>query len=221
MPGLSRNLLGVLVALAVLPALAVPASAAERNPVLFVHGWNGDSSNWESMIADFRADGYADSQLSAWDYDSSQSNRTTAEQFAGVVDDVLSRTGADEVDVVTHSMGGLNTRWYLKFLDGTAEVDDWVSLGGPNHGTTSAEACYDTSCAEMRAGSEFLTRLNQDDETPAATDYGTWWSPCDTVINPDESVVLDGAVNTRTGCLTHSALLVDETVSRQVRDFVT
>jgi triacylglycerol lipase len=50
--------------------------------------------------------------------------------------------------------------------------------------------------------------------------YGTWWSPCDEVINPDESVILTGAANTQTACLGHSELRTDATVYGQVRDFV-
>ena len=63
-------------------------------------------------------------------------------------------------------MGSLNTRYYLKNLGGTEKVDDWVSLGGPNHGTTSANICCEASCVEMRIESTFLRELNREDETP-------------------------------------------------------
>ena len=72
----------------------------------------------------------------------------------------------------------------------------------------------------MRPGSSFLTALNSGDETPGATRYGTWWSPCDEVINPDSSVPLSGATNTQTACMSHSALRENATVYGQVRDFV-
>ena len=85
-------------------------------------------------------------------------------------------------------MGSLNSRWYIKFLGGEAKVDDWVSLGGPNHGTETANFCFSTSCVEMRVGSKFLGELNAGDETPGTVNYGTWWSPCDEIINPDSSV---------------------------------
>ncbi|MEU0083536.1 triacylglycerol lipase [Streptomyces sp. NPDC006274] len=206
---------------------SVPAQASstsgftlDSNPILFVHGYNGGSSNWNTMADRFRADGWPSSHLHQWNYDSRQSNTITAQQLSTEVDRVLAATGADQVDIVSHSMGGLSSRYYLKNLDGTAKTEAWVSLGGPNHGTDSANACFDTSCPEMRIGSSFLTALNSGDETPGAPRYATWWSPCDTVINPDSSVSLSGAVNTKTSCVSHTGLLTDATVYAQTRDMI-
>jgi len=95
-----------------------------------------------------------------------------------------------------------------------------VSLGGANHGTTTANICFDTSCVEMRPNSAFLTNLNSVDETWGAPRYATWWSPCDEVINPHSSVLLSGAVNTQTACLQHSQLHEDAAVYQQVHDMV-
>lgn len=202
-------------------ALAPAASAAAQDPILFVHGWNSSESVWDDMVANFEADGWSASELRAWSYTTSQSNVDTADEVSAEVDDLLDKTGASEVDIITHSMGGLSSRHYLKNESGAdGKVDEWVSLGGPNHGTTTANWCFQTSCVEMRPGSTFLTNLNSGDETPGAVNYGTWWSPCDSIINPDESVILDGATNTETACIGHSALYSDSTVYGQVRDFV-
>ncbi|OSZ57966.1 lipase [Streptomyces pharetrae CZA14] len=202
------------------PAHASGAAAfrATSHPILFVHGYSGDGSNWNTMADRFMADGWPASHLSRWSYDWRQSNATTAQQLSAEIDRLLAATGATRVDIVSHSMGGLSSRHYLKNLGGTSKVDAWVSLGGPNHGTDSANSCFDTSCTEMRIGSRFLTALNSGDETPGSSRYATWWSPCDAVINPDSSVSLSGAVNTRTACLGHSALLTDATVYAQTRD---
>lgn len=202
-------------------AAIAPASSLALDPILFVHGWNGSASNWSTMISRFEKDGYPKSYLMAYSYNTAQSNKIDAEtEVKSHVEQLLKNTGASKVDIIAHSMGSLNTRWYIKFDGGESKVDDWVSLGGPNHGTEAANICFETSCTEMRIGSKFLGELNAGDETPGTVNYGTWWSPCDEFINPDESVILTGATNTKTACISHLALLSDETVYKQVREFV-
>jgi triacylglycerol lipase len=221
---LKRKLAVLMSALAICVAGAAfsPAGAMALDPILFVHGWSGSASNWDTMIGWFEKDGYAKKQLRAYSYNTSQSNKTTAETIVkSEVEKLKKENGASKVDIVAHSMGSLNSRWYIKFVkEGEANVDDWVSLGGPNHGTTAANICFTTSCVEMRPSSTFLSELNAGDETPGAVNYGTWWSPCDEFINPDSSVPLSGATNTETACISHLGLLSDETVYKQVREFV-
>jgi triacylglycerol esterase/lipase EstA (alpha/beta hydrolase family) len=213
-------------------ALLVPAATASaakpgggggtitHNPILFVHGWSESSSIWNTMISRFQADGWVAAELNNWSYNTSQSNVTTAGEIQTKVNQILSQTGATQVDLITHSMGGLSSRYYIKNLGGDLKVNDWVSLGGPNHGTDTANFCFSAACTEMRIGSSLLTALNSGDETPGAVSYGTWWSPCDSIINPDSSVALSGATNTQTACISHSDLYGDATVYGQVRNFV-
>ncbi|MGH3738853.1 MAG: esterase/lipase family protein [Micromonosporaceae bacterium] len=217
---LAAAALTAMVAVTAPAVTALAATTADRDPVVFVHGYQGNSSSFYEMIADFKRDGYTDSQLYAWDYFSSQSNKTIAQQFAKYVDGVLAKTGASKVDIVGWSMGGINTRWYLKALGGTAKVDDYASLGTPHHGTNWAYGCPDIPCFEMRPDSAFMKELNAGDETPGAVHYGSWWSPCDELVIPHESPVLAGATNTKTGCISHFAFGTDDTVSAQVRAFV-
>jgi triacylglycerol lipase len=197
-----------------------PGGGITHNPILFVHGWSESSSIWNTMISRFQADGWTSAELNNWSYNTSQSNVTTANAISAEVDKILKNTGATQVDLITHSMGGLSSRYYVKNLGGDLKVNDWVSLGGPNHGTDTANFCISAACTEMRIGSSFLTALNSGDETPGAVSYGTWWSPCDSIINPDSSVALSGASNTQTACLSHSDLYGDATVYGQVRSFV-
>jgi triacylglycerol lipase len=209
------------VALATVASLAPAASSAvAHDPILFVHGWTENESLWTTMIGNFEREGWTRAELNNWRYNTSQSNVRTASEVRTKVESILRATGATRVDIISHSMGGLNTRYYLKNLSGTEKVDDWVSLGGPNHGTTTANFCFSEACTEMRVGSTFLTRLNEGDETPGTTNYGTWWSSCDEFINPDESVLLSGATNTAAGCLGHIALVSNATVFAGVREFV-
>jgi len=214
-----KTLLAVVLALVALLAPAA-ASAVAHTPILFVHGWSESESLWSTMIRNFEREGWRREELNNWRYNTRQSNVTTASEVKTKVEEILRRTGATRIDLITHSMGGLNTRYYIKNLGGTEKVEKWVSLGGPNHGTTIANLCGETSCVEMRIGSEFLTRLNEGDETPGTVSYATWWSSCDEFINPHESVLLSGATNNEAGCVTHVGLTTNERVFAGVREFV-
>ncbi|MEV6167380.1 alpha/beta fold hydrolase [Streptomyces sp. NPDC051954] len=201
---------------------ATPARAATHDPVVFVHGLSSSSSSWDEWAGYFEADGYTSAELDAWSYSWSQSNATTAQQLATEIRNVLARTGATKVDIVTHSMGVLSSRYYLKNLGGTAYVDDFVSVAGTNHGTSTAAWCawLYTSCAEMNTGSSFLTSLNSGDETPGSVAYASYWSNCDEALNPDSTALLSGATNVGVGCVSHTDMNNDHGVYEQVRDFV-
>ena len=192
-----------------------------QSPVLFVHGWNSNGAIWGTMMERFVADGYPAVELFSWTYDTSRSNAITAQALGAKVDEILAATGASKVDIITHSMGALSARYYIRNLGGGSKVDEFVSLGGPNHGTNTAFLCSQASCVEMRPNSSFLTTLNRKDETPGKViRYATWWSACDQVINPQRSTILSGATNTQTACLDHSSLYQDAGVYSMVRNWV-
>src|SRR5919107_4939665 len=113
------------IALCISGAALASASSLALDPILFVHGWNGSASNWSTMISRFEKDGYPKSYLSAYTYNSSLSNKTLAEtEVKSHVESLLKATGASKVDVLAHSMGCLNTRWYIKYVGGESKVDD-------------------------------------------------------------------------------------------------
>lgn len=199
-----------------------PPPPPAHDPILFVHGLNASSSTWTTMVSRFTNDGWKSSELANWSYDYTRSNATTANLIAKKVDSILKATGATKVDIITHSMGAMSARYYIRNLGGDGKVDALVTLGGANHGTTTASLCSFVwiSCVEMIPGSTFLNDLNADDETWGTPRYATWETPCDEVINPLSSALLAGAVNTQTACMTHSDLHEDYTVYTEVRDWV-
>jgi triacylglycerol esterase/lipase EstA (alpha/beta hydrolase family) len=200
------------------------ARKTQRQPkplILFVHGWNSSGSVWNTMVGRFKQDGWIASELSTFSYNTSASNATTAGIIASKVDSIQRKNGGAKVTLISHSMGALSTRYYVRNLGGDGKIAALITLGGTNHGTSTAQLCFQTSCREMWPGSSFLTALNADDETWGSPRYATWWSPCDEVINPDDSALLAGALlNTQTACMQHSQLHEDATVYAQVRDFV-
>jgi triacylglycerol esterase/lipase EstA (alpha/beta hydrolase family) len=215
------------VAVVVLAGGAVPASAGTRHaarrpdPVLLVHGFRGSASGWGVMTRFLRAHGYRTSEIDAIDYDSDASNVDTARRIGREAAALRARTGTSRIDVVSHSMGAISSRYYLERLGGAAHVDAWVSLAGVNEGTVWAYGCYPlTPCREMVPTSSVLHGLNDSFRPTAATRYGAWWSPCDDAIVPRANAELAGAYNVETACLGHSALKSDRVVLGQVARFL-
>ncbi len=220
-------LVTAVVAVVLLAGGAVPAVAGTRHapprpdPVLLVHGFHGSSSGWDAMTRLLRAHGYRPAEIDAIDYDSDASNVETARRIAHEAAALRARTGASRIDVVSHSMGAISSRFYLERLGGAAHVDAWVSLAGVNEGTVWAYGCYVLApCREMVPTSSVLHRLNDSFHPTATTRYGAWWSPCDDAIVPRVNAELAGAHNVETACLDHSALRTDPVVLDQVAHFL-
>jgi triacylglycerol lipase len=205
-----------------LPAASARTVAASRpDPVLLVHGFNGSSHGWHALIASLEARGYRPREIDAIDYDRDASNVDVARQIEHEADALRARTGAARIDVVSHSMGAISSRYYLERLGGAAHVDAWVSLAGVNEGTIWAYGCYVLApCREMVPTSSVLDQLNDDFHPAGTTRYGAWWSPCDDAIIPRTNAELTGARNVETACLGHSAVRDDPHVLAQVVSFL-
>ncbi|MFF7363591.1 alpha/beta fold hydrolase [Streptomyces sp. NPDC008125] len=208
------------------PAASVSRSASAQvlstsTPVVFVHGYTGNASNWVTAKSVFQLNGWSGSNLFAYEYDSYGNNITNAQGLATFVNNVKAQTGASKVAIVNHSMGGLVSQYYLKVLGGNTSVSHLASIAGANHGTTYAGACLIyTTCQQMYPGSSFISQLTSGDETPGTTKYATWYSACDGIILPYTSTKLDGATNNNVACQTHIGYLTDTVVLGQIARFV-
>ncbi|SCL71251.1 lipase family alpha/beta hydrolase [Micromonospora chersina] len=179
-------------------------AAAGANPVIVVGGLIGISIAYEPIAARLRADGYRVSiyQLPNLGFGDI---RESARALSSYVDQVRAATGAAKVDLVTHSEGGLVSRWYVKFLGGADKVDRYVSLGSPQQGTYVANiinflglgSCAGiVACQQMSVGSSLLTDLNAGDDTPGAVRWTTVRTWQDELVLPvDNAALADGATN--------------------------
>src|SRR4051794_5204237 len=94
----------------------IPPPPPPHYPIIFVHGYNASAATWLTMVARFKLDGYTDQELVNWSYDYRLSNATTAQLIGQKVDSVMLATGAHHVDIITHSMGALSARYYVRNL---------------------------------------------------------------------------------------------------------
>jgi triacylglycerol lipase len=202
---------------ALLFGLARPGSSAETeavviNPVVLVHGFTGSPSSMATLAANFQAQGR---QTFSIDYNT-ENNVTNASQLASFINNVKAQTGASQVDLVVHSMGGLSSRYYLKNLAGTANVAQFVSLGSPHYGVWSACLLPTSFGGQMCPVSSFLSSLNSGDDTPGSLLYTTIYSTSDGTVPTSSSRLDGGACFKQVTGVSHSGLTTNSAVFAHV-----
>jgi len=179
---------------------AGPAAQETPGPVLLVPGYGGGTDSLRTLAERLAAAG-RDATVVALPGNGTGDLRASAEALDREVTAALARTGADTVDVVGYSAGGLVARLWV--ADGGADLARRVlTLGSPHHGTRLADLAADVApqqcpvgCQQMATGSDLLTRLNADDETPVGPTWVSIWTTQDETVTPPDSARLDGAVN--------------------------
>ena len=108
------------------------ASARHRTPVVFVHGFLGDPTNFLAMRTHLAARGVRN--FASFSYRTSLDYQRLATELGGTIDGVCRAAGSRQVDVVGHSWGGLVAR-YLTESRGRRLVRRLVTLGAPYYAT--------------------------------------------------------------------------------------
>jgi triacylglycerol lipase len=175
-----------------------PVDPPLPDPVLFVHGINGSADDWAVMLERFREAGWPETHLAAHTFDDPQwgCNTDNAAALSGWIDEMLAATGAERVDVVAHSMGGLSSRWYMKELAGTDRTGTYVTLGTMHHGLSAPCWSPFDVCVwqELCESGDFLDELGAAPVTPEPAWWVSIYSDGDDTV-PAESSQLDGAEN--------------------------
>ena len=193
---------------------ACQPTAEHPYPVILVNGtFANQDDNWQAAAPLLADNGYCVFTFNyggTGDVTATGDIATSATELASFVSQVLTATGAAQVDLVGHSQGGMMPRYYLKFLGGAPYVHTLVGLAPSNHGTTvdgigtlvndlssigelSGEispTC--TACGEQEAGSAFLTSLNAGGDTVAGVSYTVIETRNDEVVTPYTSAFLSG-----------------------------
>lgn len=126
-------------------------------PVVLVHGWNSDATTWATMKSLLRAQnpdwrGYAVGDNPTWsaamntDKIDGVSISQNAFTMAKYIESLRAHLGAQHVDLVAHSMGGLISRYYIANLmpkvtqppGNRPVVAHLIMLGTPNLGSPCA-----------------------------------------------------------------------------------
>lgn len=105
----------------------------KHNPLIFVHGGAGSASQFESQAMRFQSNGYPQEHLFVLEYDSSfnvDSLETVHARLDDLISDVQAATGAEQVDVMGHSLGTYVLQTYLASPDRAAPIAHYINIDG-------------------------------------------------------------------------------------------
>jgi triacylglycerol esterase/lipase EstA (alpha/beta hydrolase family) len=178
-----------------------PVSQDERGPVLLVPGYGGGTAGLEVLAKALRAAG-RDAVVVHLSGDGLGDLDAQARVLGEAVDSALGDTGAESVDVVGYSAGGVIARLWVRDHGGGSLARRVVTVGSPHHGTDLAGLASDVApdecpvaCQQLQPDSDLLRALNAGDETPAGPAWVSMWTTDDQVVVPPTSADLAGAVD--------------------------
>jgi triacylglycerol lipase len=214
----TRPLLSVLLVLLLVPSgiegqfPEVLTAGDDPVPVLVVPGWGDTAPDVEPIRQRLIEAGWPESRVSTLSFrDPVGSNAAHAQEIGTAIRVLQGLTGAERVDVVAHSMGGLAVRQYLVTKEGPPSVRRVAFLGTPHRGTVAAVLAWGDGGREMVPGSDFLMSLRHEGGVPEGIEALALRTPMDLRVIPASSARLRGerVTNVEVCCPTHTQLVDD------------
>jgi len=176
-------------------------------PVLLVHGYGCNSGYWSFLLPRLDRNGISHASIDLEPVGGAIDDYVPALQ--GAVEELCAATGAPQVAIVAHSMGGLVARAWMR-AHGAARVARIVTLGTPHHGTSLANFGPGANAAQMRRSkgqaSDWLRALGASEDAARRALVTSVFSHHDNIVAPQTSSVLEGARNIALGGIGHVAL---------------
>jgi len=188
----------------------------QHPPVVLLHGYLQHSANFLWLARRLRRDGWVHLYAVGHVPLGGDIERSGV-RLAGVIDRIRRETGADDVDIVAHSMGGLVARACM--CAGAAGIRRIITLGTPHQGTEVFRRLgVDPMLRQMRPGSPCLHRLAGANAMPARTELISIYSRDDALVVPPSNAYCPGAFNIEVRGPGHMSLLFSRRVYELVRE---
>lgn len=181
----------------------------ERPAVLLVHGYLCNRAVWKPWLD---AGGFAGCNVATVDLTPPFGDLDGyADLVHAAVERLRKTSGAEQVSVVAHSMGGLALRSYLRRYGGDA-IARAITIASPHHGTLLARFGHGRNARQMRPGSDFLRELASGESADARAKFVCIATRDDNLIVPRTSPLLDGARHHVVDGVGHLASIEDRRV---------
>ncbi|MBK1884089.1 hypothetical protein JIN85_16840 [Luteolibacter pohnpeiensis] len=188
-----KSLLLTVSLLSVLPLQSTFASQRVVDRIVLVHGFLGRSSQMNPVKKRLEKLGFECYAPSLKPSD----GRLGLEQLADQLkEDIDSEFGALEpFIIISYSMGGLVSRYYLQNLGGADRCAALITISSPHHGSNAAWFYPSKGAVQMRPGSQFLADLQATESKLGEMPVVSYRTPLDLMILPSKSSIWERAEN--------------------------
>lgn len=172
-----------------------PTRDSAATPVLLLHGFGANRSNWWVLNRHLRAAGF--DRIHALNYNPLAVDLPhLAAQCVERIGELRDHFGVDRVHVVGHSLGGIIARYAVQVLGATG-VDTVVTVASPHGGVRLAryaskvsEASPFTTGAQLRPDAPEMVLLRSS-ARPMATRFVSYYSNLDMVVTARRAMIVE------------------------------
>ncbi|WP_412480474.1 esterase/lipase family protein [Azonexus sp. IMCC34839] len=194
-----------------MPADRLPPA---RQPIVLVHGYGCSRGVWWLLRRRLEKAGHVVASVSLFPPYTSMGKLVP--QLRERIEQVCATTGASQVLLVGHSMGGLIARSYLA-RHGNERVARLITLATPHAGTELARIGFGQNAREMTPGSLWLSDMNAEKlPVPAIALRNAY----DNYVMPQDNQRLDGARDIEMPAVGHLAMLYDQRIAQMLIDLL-
>lgn len=167
---------------------------SDSTPVLLVHGYMANKSNWFFVERELRAVGF--DRIHAMNY---SPRHADVEQLAKVcvlrAHEVMAATGSDRIHLVGHSLGGLIIRKAVQ-AEGLVEAVSVMTVATPHGGAdiarlTGVSRSRNRIGAQLRPGSPFLRTMWAESHHMPGTRFVAYYSNLDLLVTGRRAMILE------------------------------
>ena len=181
-------------------------------PIILVHGYIMNRANFLPLAHRLTCAGLG--PISGFEYWSLGKTSSAARRLGAYVDKVCAATGADKVDLIGHSMGGMVGRYFVSLGGGGEQVRNLITIGSPHAGTDVSGFGFGRPQRELHPGSGLLDRL-ESAPVPPDTRITSIWSRSDALV-PAMAADLRGVEQIVFDDLGHLSLLASRRVANEI-----
>ena len=178
----------------------LPADAAGRLGIVFIHGFVCNRGLWNPWMARLRTAGAPFVAINL------EPVFGAIDLYVPLVDTAVRRvqqaTGRPPL-IVAHSMGGLATRAWLQAHAADDRIDSVITIGTPHGGTWLARFAMTANARQMRLDGRWVRALARQEPPSRYARFTCFYSHCDNIAFPPSTGTLPGADNRHVRGIAH------------------